>query len=276
VHQNPPFQWFRIFLSLFFFLGGAALVFWTQGFRLSGQDFVTTGVLAPTSTPESTVFLGGEYLGKSGDVFLGISTGIKEICFVKDNYDTWCGERNIGDQKATKIRNILLLPRFREPHFLGSEKEIYWHPSQKAFLRFIPSLQTALLHTEYEEKYLDLTIKKNLVNFFETPSFINYDTLFLQENEFLFWKENILFLQKTEEKRKEEIAFFSDPVETAFFLKGSESFVVSTETEIFFFSHPQSEGVLLGMKDKGSHLRHFSKGSRLFWKKEGTWWELQL
>jgi len=252
------------------------LVFWTQGFRLSGQEFITTGVLAPTSTPESAVFLEGEYLGESGDVFLGISTGVKEICFMKDNYDTWCGERKIGDQKATKIRNILLLPHFREPHFLGSEEEIYWHPSQKSFLRFIPSLQAAFLHTEFEEEFLDLTIKKDLVNSLEKISFSDHDTLFLQENEFLFWKENILFLQKTEERRREEIAFFSNPVETVFFLKGSESFVVSTEKEIFFFSHPQSEGILVGTKDKGSHLRHFSESSRLFWKKEGIWWDLQL
>lgn len=276
MHHHPPFQWFRIFLSFFFFLGGGALVFWTQGFRFSGQEFMTTGVLVPTSTPPSSVFLEGKYLGKSGDVFLGITTGKKRICFIKDNYDTWCGERNIGDEKATKIRNILLLPHFRESHLLGSEKEIYWHPSQKAFLRFFPSLKTILLYTESKEEIPYINTEKDFLSFLEKFPLPKGDTLFLKENEFLFWKKNILFLQKTKQQKQEEVASFSDPIETAFFLQGSESFIVSTKKEIFFFSHPQSEGILLGTKDKTSHLRHFSNSSRLFWKKEGLWWELQL
>lgn len=275
---------FRALMPLLFFVGGAAMILWAQGWRLDLKDgvLVPTGVLSVTTTPpETRVFVAGKPLGVSPQIFLGIPVGKAFVCLQKTGYQSFCGEAEFTSQLAHRMRNIVLLPQFPRPRLIGQASEVIFDPAGRGFVRFYPDLSDALVFSGRSLRFLANTPfdpeavidrQGRLLSLLATPQPLFDDPppapnsgRFL-ENGYLFTSGNELNMHDGTTDSDRLLARFDEPIENAYFLPGSESMVVALPSSIHFIQRPGSIPHQLFAKDAGFVMRYFPASGSIVWR----------
>ncbi len=288
--KNIPLQWWlRLCISLTFFFGGAFMVFWAQGFRFDFEDkiIVSTGALSVSTSPEkANVFLNSELVGRSPHISLGLPLRFLHFCLQKSSFLPYCDSISLSEKNVRKIQNIFLLPVSLTPRKWGDVSNIMWDPLNRGFIWIFPELASTLIMDNSDLSFVEKEISSeiyldnrgNLVSplvfqkhIFSSDARQKYMNSFLpNDSGFLYTdKENkSLFLKSPSKNTLFHIDVFSEKIESYFFLPESESFLVSTVSDIYFFSRPSVKKKSIFKKDSHSSLRFFPDSKTLFWEYE--------
>jgi hypothetical protein len=253
----------RLFFSLAFFVGGAAMVFWAQGFRFDfgNSTIVSTGVVSVSSLPsEADIVVDSEPRGKTPNVLLGFPLGSRRICFYREEFTPYCTWVDVDNISVRHIFSVVLLPQQIVPTRWGSAEDFFWDPWNRGFVQIFRGLSSAYIfdgkHTRFFEPFPsnpDLPgIGELFVPFVSLEDVFSSDpvdphtNVFLPDDSaFLFVQGNILSLRIPAEQQTLRITAFQKPIEDAFFLPESESILASTNTDIVFIARPGENPIRL-------------------------------
>ncbi len=283
-----PFQlWIRIALSIIFFLGGAFMVFWAQGFRFDFSDgsIVSTGVVSVSTVPsDAHIVISSEVVGSSPTVILGIPLGPVKICIYRNGFIPFCDSISVGAEAVTYLKNIYLVSQSAPIKEWGTTKDFLWDPLGRGFIQRFPSLSSALIYDGGEVRFLDslgsdvfLTRRGDLLLPFVSEQQIFYSSqqsrcscVLPDSSGHLFFHENVLSIRWINPEKELALHTFTENIEEAYFLANSESILVATSTHVYLIQRAGTEPVELFQKDNSSKVRYFPSSQTLFYENAGN------
>lgn len=268
-----------------FFIGGALLVLWAQGWRfdLTERELIATGVVAVTTVPPgATVLIDDVPRGTSPEVFLGIPVGATNICLEQSEYRSFCQQITLDAVLSYRFHDVHLVPDVAVPRPLGNHAEVLLDPYGRGFVRWYPELQDALVFDGDEVRFLDnitpvsdqaITRDGSLRSLTAPPRQVfaslvlrNLNGRFAVDGEgYLYFSGNGLFYKHTASLESSLLQRFDESIVDAFFLPESDSFVVVTTTGIFLAPRVGVNAEFLFEKDAGSTIHYYAAAEAIVW-----------
>ncbi len=292
----PPQWWLRLLMPPLFFIGGALLVMWAQGWRFDLHDgeLVSTGVISvTTSPPGASVFINGQPRGNSPDVFLGVPTGNVRVCLRQTGFHTFCEEIIVDQVHSHRYRNLQLIPETLVARPLGDFSSLLFDPWGRGYIRWYPDLQDAQIVDGGETRFFgaveaadDYRVSANgeLLSLIHgtLPGFVSdvpdatRGRFSPDGTGFLYFSGNGILYKNTQTQENLLFHRFDENIEQAFYLPESESVVAITHTGIYMFHRLGSPPVFLFRNDAESDARFYSAGELLIFQQDGEYFEFSF
>lgn len=286
--KQTSFLWLRVFFFCIFLIGSAVLIFWAQGFRYDFHTgkFIPTGVLRIATPLQMGLFLDDEYIGTSNDTLLDIPLGKHRLCIKSAERHAICETVEI-EQKTVFSYHDILLAKKAKPIRIAPEEEVVFDPLGRGILRLYPGLKATLVWEDEDKRVRDefdleqwnlnkegdlLLEEGETTPIFEAKA---YGRPVESGGRLLYVSgEHILSIYHNEDPVTK--LSFLDPVEEAFFLSDSDSFIVILEEKVYFFATPNTEPLLLFERDKDTPVVFLAREQRFFWHENGTVWSYSI
>lgn len=283
--KKAPLLAARIFFKLFFIFGLIFLLVWANGFRLDFKErkIVPVSVINVSSSENIVIYLDNKKLDEDHSSFVGIALGYHNIVFYPEGKEPHTERIYIKQNEVKYFHNLYFEPILKKTKIANKDNVIF-DPLARGLVRFYPHLHSALIYDSDNSFFIDdlpgNEIFLNQAGELFSPFwrarqvFSDPEENSQPHNKKLITDQSRLFL--ADEKNIEHIREFDDPIQKAFFMPESDSFVVILPDKAYLFSNENSQAFLLFQKTSGSQVIFWPQDHIFFWEEDGVVWQGEL